>query len=40
MIKFTGVVILYEPLCSIEALLIVSSGKKNIIIDNSKKIYP
>lgn len=30
----------YEPLCSIEALLIVSSGKKNVIIDNSKKIYP
>lgn len=28
----------YEPLYSIEALLIVSAGKKNIIIDNSRTI--
>ncbi|HBJ1649206.1 ImmA/IrrE family metallo-endopeptidase [Clostridium botulinum] len=30
----------YEPLYSIEALLIISSGKKNIIIDNSRSLYP
>lgn len=30
----------YEPLGSVEALLIVSAGKRNIIIDNCKKIYP
>lgn len=29
----------YEPLGSIEALLIVSAGKKNIIIDNCRSIY-
>lgn len=29
----------YEPLGSIEALLIVSSGKNNIIIDNCRKVY-
>ena len=30
----------YEPLGSIEALLIVSAGKKNIIIDNCRRVYP
>ncbi|NKF08281.1 ImmA/IrrE family metallo-endopeptidase [Clostridium gasigenes] len=30
----------YEPLCSIEALLIVSRGKRNIILNNSKAAYP
>lgn len=30
----------YESLHSIEALLIISSGKKNIIIDNSRSLYP
>ncbi|MFR1380706.1 MAG: ImmA/IrrE family metallo-endopeptidase [Clostridium neonatale] len=30
----------YEPLYSTEALLIVSPGKKNIIIDNARPIYP
>lgn len=29
----------YEPLGSVEALLMVSSGKRNIIIDNCRNIY-